>query len=297
MQWREAVKQKGEGQARGSALRSLAARRTSAWRVASSLCPATAAAKDLLPARRHARARAGAAPRVGQVRRQSHAARLLAAEPALSTALGACSAKNAAIPSSEHAPLFLYGHSNGTGFSAIFPLVCAGARRGWVSMRPGHHLPSSSARRRASPRPRHLRRGRSASSLAPPRDENLDVVPALRKNHRRPLEHRRRAKDRPWPRREDLAARVSAFCVTPSPPASPPMPMPRTGPAKLRPLTLESGHLGQNWQPKPGGYQKLLTAPFAAFPGDKSTASWLLNADYAKDWQQFQSTGAVQPKK
>jgi hypothetical protein len=62
---------------------------------------------------------------------------------------------------------------------------------------------------------------------------------------------------------------------------------------KLRPLTLESGHLGQNWQTKPGGYQKLPTAPFADFPGDKSTASWLLNADYAKDWQQFQSTGEI----
>jgi hypothetical protein len=24
-------------------------------------------------------------------------------------------------------------------------------------------------------------------------------------------------------------------------------------------------------------------APFAAFPGDKSTASWLLNANYGKD--------------
>ena len=46
-------------------------------------------------------------------------------------------------------------------------------------------------------------------------------------------------------------------------------------------------------QTKPGGYQKLLTAPFAEFAGDKSTASWLLNADYAKDWQQFQSIGAV----
>jgi hypothetical protein len=51
----------------------------------------------------------------------------------------------------------------------------------------------------------------------------------------------------------------------------------------LRLLTLESGHLGRNWQTKPGGYQKLTTSPFADFTGEKSTASWLLNAEYAKD--------------
>jgi hypothetical protein len=67
----------------------------------------------------------------------------------------------------------------------------------------------------------------------------------------------------------------------------------KTGPVKLHPLMLESGHLGQNWQTKPGGYQKLITAPFDEFTDDKSTASWLLNADYAKDWQQFQSTGEI----
>ena len=69
----------------------------------------------------------------------------------------------------------------------------------------------------------------------------------------------------------------------------------KNGPVKLHSLTLESGHLGPNWQTKPGGYQKLLTAPFADFTGDKPTASWLLNADYAKDWQQFQNTGMIQP--
>ena len=66
---------------------------------------------------------------------------------------------------------------------------------------------------------------------------------------------------------------------------------------KLLAPAFESGHLGQNWQTKPGGYEKLITAPFAEFTGDKSTASWLLNADYAVDWQQFQSTGEVQAKR
>lgn len=32
------------------------------------------------------------------------------------------------------------------------------------------------------------------------------------------------------------------------------------------------------------------------FPADQSTASWLLNAAYAADWQAFQSSGSVGPK-
>jgi hypothetical protein len=67
----------------------------------------------------------------------------------------------------------------------------------------------------------------------------------------------------------------------------------KKGPIKLRSLPLESGHLGQNWSAQNGGYQKLSTAPFADFSGDRSTASWLLNAAFAVDWQQFQSTGQV----
>jgi hypothetical protein len=65
---------------------------------------------------------------------------------------------------------------------------------------------------------------------------------------------------------------------------------------KLLAPALESGHLGTNWQTKPGGYQKLITAPFTDFPADQSTASWLLNAAYAADWQAFQSSGSVGPK-
>ena len=40
-------------------------------------------------------------------------------------------------PELEHAPLFLYGHSNGTGFSAIFAANEPARVWGWISMRPG----------------------------------------------------------------------------------------------------------------------------------------------------------------
>jgi len=37
----------------------------------------------------------------------------------------------------------------------------------------------------------------------------------------------------------------------------------------------------------------LSIAPNADFTGDKSTASWLVNAAYAADWQAFQREGQV----
>jgi len=62
---------------------------------------------------------------------------------------------------------------------------------------------------------------------------------------------------------------------------------------KLHALNPESGHLGQNWNATTGGYQTLPTAPPATFPAEKATASWLLNAAFAADWQSFQRDGQV----
>jgi hypothetical protein len=68
---------------------------------------------------------------------------------------------------------------------------------------------------------------------------------------------------------------------------------PRQGPVKLTALTLESGHLGKNWDLSKGGYQTLPIAPFAEFADDKSTSSWLDNAAFTADWQAFQRDGHV----
>jgi hypothetical protein len=62
---------------------------------------------------------------------------------------------------------------------------------------------------------------------------------------------------------------------------------------KLIALKHEAGHLGQNWNATKGGYQTLPTAPFADFTGEKFTASWLLNAALATDWQTFQRDGQL----
>lgn len=197
-------------------------------------------------------------------------------------------------PELQHAPLFLYGHSNGTGFSAIFTSYVPDRVWGWVSMRPG--MTFQVYQPGAAQVPGLVIFGEDDPFLArPSKEENLAVVPALRKNHRALWSIAIEPKtghgpgEKTWPLvfsflRHSFTARVPADADA------------RKGPVKLLAPALESGHLGINWQAKPGGYQKLLAAPFADFAEDKSTASWLLNAAFAADWQAFQSTGSVEPK-
>lgn len=194
-------------------------------------------------------------------------------------------------PELEHAPLFLYGHSNGTGFSAIFTSYVPDRVCGWVSMRPGTTFQVYQPG--AAQVPGLVIFGEEDPFLArPSQEENLAVVPALRKNHRALWNFAVEPKtghgpgDKTWPLvfsflRHSFAARVPAEADA------------RQGPVKLLTPALESGHLGQNWSTAKSGYQELPTAPFTEFTGDMSTASWLLNDDYAKDWRQFQSTGEI----
>lgn len=200
-------------------------------------------------------------------------------------------AEKAQHPEIAHAPLFLYGHSNGTGFSAIFPATEGERVWGWVSMRPGTtyqvYQPG------AAQVPGMVVFGEEDPFLArPSRAENLAVVEAMRKKHAALWHYAVEPKsghgpgEKTWPLvfsflRHSFAARVPVDAD------------PSKGAVKLTILRLENGHLGQNWDSRKGGHQMLPTASFADFTGDKSVASWLLNAAYAADWQTFQRDGEI----
>ena len=194
-------------------------------------------------------------------------------------------------PELAHAPLFLYGHSNGTGFSAIFPATEGHRVWGWVSMRPGTTFQVYQPG--AAQVPGLVIFGENDHFLArPSKEENLAVVPLMRKKHNAVWSFAVEPKtghgpgQKTWPLvfsflRHTFAARVPADRD------------PRKGPVTLAELAPEQGYLGQNWDVVKGGYQALPTAPFADFTGDRSAASWLINAAYAADWQAFQRDGEV----
>jgi hypothetical protein len=200
-------------------------------------------------------------------------------------------AEKAQHPELAHAPLFLYGHSNGTGFSAIFPATEGARVWAFVSMRPGTTFQVYQPG--AAPVPGLIIFGEIDDFFArPSKEENLAVVEAMRSKHHALWACAVEPKtghgpgEKTWPLvfsflRHSFAARVPAAAD------------PSKGPVKLNALQQESGHLGQNWNATTGGYQTLPTAPATTFAGDKSTASWLLNAAYAADWQTFQGDGQV----
>lgn len=194
-------------------------------------------------------------------------------------------------PELEHAPLFLYGHSNGTGFSAVFPATEASRVWAWISMRPGAtQMVDQPA---AAAVPAMIMFGEDDPYFAQrSKRENMATVERMRKDHDVLWHYAVEPKtahgpgEKSWTLvfsflRHSFAARVPADAD------------PRLGPVKLNALNAERGYLGKNWDSETGGYQKLPIAPFAEFSGDKATASWLLNAEYAADWQQFQSAGVV----
>jgi hypothetical protein len=197
-------------------------------------------------------------------------------------------------PELEHAPLFLFGHSNGTGFSAVFTSMEAPRVWGWISMRPGTTMMVDQPS--AAQVPGMIMFGEDDPFFAQKsKQQNMAIVERMRKDHNVLWHYAVEPKtahgpgEKSWTLvfsflRHSFAARVPADAD------------PRLGPVKLNALTAERGYLGKNWNAEAGGYQKLPIAPFAEFTNDKSTASWLLNAEYAADWQQFQHTGIASKK-
>jgi hypothetical protein len=194
-------------------------------------------------------------------------------------------------PELNHAPLFLYGHSNGTGFSAVFAAMESARVWAWISMRPGTTLQVMQPG--AAQAPGMVMFGEDDPYLAKPsKKENFAVVEAMRREHDAVWHYVVEPKTghgpgvKSWPLvfsflRHTWAARVPADAD------------PRKGPVTLKALRAEDGYLGKNWDAETGGYQTLAAAPFASFTGDKSIASWLVNAAYAADWQALQRDGKV----
>jgi len=199
-------------------------------------------------------------------------------------------ARKSGHPELANAPLFLFGHSNGTGFSAIFAATESKRVWAWVSMRPGTvfqvYQPG------AAQIPGLVIFGEDDQFFArPSKAESLAVVQAMRRNCRALWNCVVEPKtghspgEATWPivfsfLRKTFAARVPADAD------------PRQGPVTLLALQQENGWLGQNWNPETGGYQTLPIAPFSRFTEDKSAASWLLDAAYAEEWQKFQGLPA-----
>ncbi len=58
----------------------------------------------------------------------------------------------------------------------------------------------------------------------------------------------------------------------------------------LKPVIIENGWLGANYDRSQGGQQELAVAPYAEFKGDRSVANWLPDKKFAEAWQLYGKT-------
>ena len=58
----------------------------------------------------------------------------------------------------------------------------------------------------------------------------------------------------------------------------------------LKPVVIEQGWLGVNYNITLGGQQELAIAPYSEFKGDRSIANWLPDKKFAEVWQRYGTT-------
>ncbi|MBT3376034.1 MAG: fibronectin type III domain-containing protein [Lentisphaerae bacterium] len=191
-------------------------------------------------------------------------------------------------PELVNAPIFTFGHSNGTGFAAGFADQEPERVIGWIAFK------SANGRQFSLP-PIYAVPG---LVLSGERDRTyfnnqLDTVERLRREQNALMGMIVEPKAGHGPNGRKSYGICLAFMRTVFRLRVPADADPRQGPVTLNALLPESGWLGANWEKATGGGQRLETAPCGELAGDASRASWFPNEDFARCRQQFSETGQL----
>lgn len=182
-------------------------------------------------------------------------------------------------------PVFTFGHSNGTGFSASYPAMNPDQVIGWIS----YH--SGSDQQLLHPGiekvPGLVMHGQLDTWF---NNGQEAAVKQLRSTRNAPVNLTVGAFVEHWP--EDYPATyryMIAFleaCIRIRYPAHEIDPS-----AKFAKLNLEAGWLGGRYDRSRAGLQELPIAPCEEFSGDRTTANWLPDQSFAETWQQYIRSG------
>ncbi len=180
-------------------------------------------------------------------------------------------------------PVLTFGHSNGTGFATILPSQRPERVIGWISYHSGasYHLQfpgvekvpglvmhghlDQFANAGQEATVKHLRKDRNAA-VAMMMEGNVGHFPA-EKGH-----------NATW-------AFIVAFCEAA-------MRVRLNDDGTLRPVVIDDGWLGAIYDRSLGGQQDLDIAPYATFEGDRETANWLPDKQFAEIWRRYGKTDA-----
>ncbi|SMP71874.1 Dienelactone hydrolase [Neorhodopirellula lusitana] len=184
-------------------------------------------------------------------------------------------------------PVFTFGHSNGTGFSASYAAMRPDRVLGWVSFHSGGswHLVFPGVEQV----PGLVLHGNKDSYFD---NGQADAVRMLRRERKAPIALLVDGESGHWPRdREATFSLVLRFCESCLRVRLPGFDSATKGVAwrsdPLQPADIPSGCLGQAYDREAGGMQKLGIATYADYQGDRETANWLADETFAKSWQSY----------
>ncbi|WP_395666367.1 hypothetical protein, partial [Methylocella sp.] len=183
-------------------------------------------------------------------------------------------------------PAITFGHSNGTGFSALIAALRPDRTIAWISYHPGATSYLQYPDLEKTP-------GLVMHGLADPffSPEHEAVIAALRRERAAPLTFMIEPDVPHFPvdkGQNATFAFIAAYCEA----ALRIRLKPDGG---LRPVVLENGWLGGAYDRAKGGRQRLSIAPYRAFVGDPSTATWLPDETFAEVWRRYGETDPRSP--
>lgn len=181
-------------------------------------------------------------------------------------------------PELSTVPVFTFGHSNGTGFSGIIAAQRPERVIAWISYHSGSsfHLQFPGSEKV----PCLAMHGHLDKFLENGQEQ---TIKNLRKERNAAVGLMMEAHVGHGPVDKDQNATwdfIIAFCEAA-------MRTRLNADGSLRPVEIEKGWLGGQYDRSVGGMQELPIAAYAEFPGDKSTANWLPDETFARTWQQY----------
>jgi hypothetical protein len=184
-------------------------------------------------------------------------------------------------------PVFTFGHSNGTGFSAFYAALRPDRVIGWISYHSGGswHLIFPGVEKT----PGLVMHGHKDKWIENGQEQ---AIKDLRTQRDAPVSMMIEGEQEHWPSDRPAAFKfILAYCEACIRIRFPDGKL--AADATLKPVAIKAGWLGANYDRKTGGMQQLDIAPYKDYSGDKRIANWLPDAGFARIWQHYGKTGKV----
>ncbi|MDB9742079.1 hypothetical protein OAB00_04445, partial [Akkermansiaceae bacterium] len=180
-------------------------------------------------------------------------------------------------PELVDAPIMTFGHSNGTGFAASYPRDRPERVIAWVGFHPGFNNYISFENTDQVPamimcgeKDKYLLNARQDQEVAKLRKSRNAAMNIMMEGG---VGHGPADADTTWTFITEFLKAAMRTRLNED--------------GTLKPVEIENGWLGGQYELEKGGRQELEISPYAIYSGDPSSASWLPDEEFAQAWQKF----------